>query len=213
MAAPANNGQISPPNTPLGAVGGQPVQIAPEWYRYFVKRQATSDGFNGAAFVTLDSQQSVFPNSRQLKVATGELTLASASIDVTLGLPDTGVAAGDYGDASHMIAITVDAQGRMIDAVSIPLNSDNVTEGTTNLFFTQTRARGSISGSSGVSYNSGTGVLSLDQAFARGLLSAGSHISYSSGTGAIAFSGTGVNGTFASPTSITVSDGLITAIS
>jgi hypothetical protein len=211
MAAPANNGQISPPNTAIGAVGGQPVIISPEWYRYFAQRQKAVDGSNSAALITIDTEQDVFPNSRRLQVSAADLAITTGSVNLTLGLANTAVAAGTYGGATKLIVLAVDAKGRITSASEVDLNSDNVIEGSTNLFFTQARARGSVSGSAGVSYVVGTGVFSLDQAFVRGLLSGGSHINYNSGTGAIAFSGTGVSGTFTTMTSVTVSDGLITS--
>ena len=45
-------------------------------------------------------------------------------------------------------------------------NTDELTEGSTNLFFTQARARNSISGGTGVSFNTTTGVISLNTATA-----------------------------------------------
>ena len=42
------------------------------------------------------------------------------------------------------------------------LTTDNLTEGTNNLYFTTTRARASVSGNTGLDYNSGTGQFSLD---------------------------------------------------
>lgn len=46
------------------------------------------------------------------------------------------------------------------------LSTDAVTEGIVNLYYSNTRARGAISGSSGVAYNSLSGVLSLDATYA-----------------------------------------------
>jgi hypothetical protein len=211
MAAPANNGQISPPNTPIGSSGGQPITIAPEWYRYFVKRQATTDGINGSAIVTLDDQQSVFPNSRKLTVTSGQLTENTGSANVELGLADSGVTAATYGAPTKLVVLAIDAKGRITAASEVVLNSDNVTEGTTHLFFTQARARASVSGASGISYNSGTGQFTLDQAFTRGLLSGGSGISYNSSTGAISTSG--FSGGPAAYTSFTFANGICTAAS
>jgi hypothetical protein len=42
-------------------------------------------------------------------------------------------------------------------------NSDTVTEGSTNLYFTNTRARNAISVSGSLSYNASTGVISYTQ--------------------------------------------------
>jgi len=198
---------INPPNTPLVDSQGR---ITPEWYRYLVRNKSQGDGLTDASVITFDDATNIFPNARSLEVAAGEITETGGSGSVTLGLADTAVTPNTYGDASHVIAITVDQKGRIVDAHAFPLNSDNVTEGTTNLFFTQARARASVSGSAGVGYNGATGVFALDQAFARGLISGGSGINYNSGTGAIAtsgFSGTGVY------TNFTFTNGVCTAAS
>ena len=114
---------------------------------------------------------------------------------------------------------TVVATKSYVDtAVAGKDNTDEITEGTTNLYFTTARARSSLSAGSGVSYNSTTGVISADtstmatksyvdtavagkdntdeitegttnlyftNARARSALSAGTGISYNSTTGAI----------------------------
>lgn len=75
----------------------------------------------------------------------------------------TGVEAGGYGDGSHLVRFTVDGNGRVTGAEQIDLNSDGITEGA-KLFFTDARARAALSGDSGVSYDSGTGVISATPA-------------------------------------------------
>jgi hypothetical protein len=140
----------------------------------------------GEPILTFDSPiTDILTNTR--KLAGGDNVTATVGADtVDLDLSDTTVMADTYGAATKLIVLAIDAKGRVTSASEVALESGNVTE-TTKLFFTDARARGA--------------------------LSAGSHISYNSGTGAIAFSGTGVSTTVANPTSITVSDGLITAIS
>jgi hypothetical protein len=46
----------------------------------------------------------------------------------------------------------------------VSLNSDNITEGSTNLYFTNARARTALSANAPLSYNSGSGVFSIPQA-------------------------------------------------
>lgn len=46
------------------------------------------------------------------------------------------------------------------------LDTDDIEEGTSNLYFTNTRARGAISAGTGISYDSGTGVVSVDNTIA-----------------------------------------------
>ena len=58
---------------------------------------------------------------------------------------------------------TVVATKSYVDtAVAGKDNTDEITEGTTNLYFTTARARGSLSAGSGISYNSTTGAISAD---------------------------------------------------
>ena len=43
-------------------------------------------------------------------------------------------------------------------------NTDSLTEGSTNLYYTNARSRGALSGTNGITYNSGTGVIELTDA-------------------------------------------------
>lgn len=143
-----------------------------------------------APFLTLDND----PNLGAERVFTpvaGELDGTDGGVggNYTLGLSDTAVVPGGYGNASHLVSITIDQKGRITDAQEFVLNSDNVTEGSTNLFFTDTRARNALSSGTGINYNSASGVIAL------------------ANTSVVA-------GTYPSPTSITVdAQGRITAIS
>jgi hypothetical protein len=71
------------------------------------------------------------------------------------------------------------------------IDSDDISEGSANLYFTNARARGAISAGGDLSYDSATGVMSFTQrtnsqveALARGALSASGDLSYNSSTGA-----------------------------
>ena len=85
-----------------------------------------------------------------------------------------------------------DATDGAIDAtVSLSgFNSDNLSEGSTNLYYTDARSRAAISVGGDLSYNSTTGVVSFTErtdAEVRGLVSATGDLSYNSTTGAISF--------------------------
>lgn len=80
---------------------------------------------------------------------------------LTFGLTDTGISAATYGSATQIARFDVDAKGRLTLASNITLNSDNVVEGAVNLYFTQARARASLSGGTGINYTVGTGVIAL----------------------------------------------------
>jgi len=64
-------------------------------------------------------------------------------------------------------------------------DTDDLSEGSSNLYFANSRARAAISGNKGLTYNSSTGVMDVDSAnlvaLARGAISGGSGISISSG--------------------------------
>ena len=87
--------------------------------------------------------------------------------NLTIGLTPSGVSAATYGSASFFTSFSVNAQGRITLAAQYAASTSNVAEGA-NLYFTTTRARTSISGTGGVSYNSGTGVISLATVTASG---------------------------------------------
>jgi len=124
---------------------------------------------------------SVLADSDNIVVST---VLGETSFDLT----DTGASAGDYGDASHVIQIEVDAKGRIVSISEFALDSDNVAEGSTNLYFTDDRARSTISGSGRITYNPATGVI-------------GSNIV------------NGFTGTVSPVNSITVNNGIVAAVS
>ena len=64
----------------------------------------------------------------------------------------------------------------------IGLSTSSITEGS-NQYYTDARARASVSGSSGVNYNSSTGAITADSAEIRGLFSSGGDIAYNSTSG------------------------------
>jgi hypothetical protein len=84
---------------------------------------------------------------------------------------------------------TIATQSWVTTQIQTKDNTDEITEGSTNLYFTNARARSALSGSTGISYNSSTGAISCTitqytDALARGAVSftAGSG-AYNSSTG------------------------------
>ena len=116
-----------------------------------------NDAITTATFLTLTSEPTLGAE-RNLSLVSGDLagTDGGANAAYTLGLASTAVTPATYGSASKTVAFTVDAKGRLTSATEYALSTSNVTEGT-NLYYTNARARAAVSGSSGVSYNSGTG--------------------------------------------------------
>ena len=120
----------------------------------------------------------------------------------------------------------VDAQVDTADALSeLSGDSDDVSEGGTNLYFTSARARAAISATGSLSYNAGTGVISYTQsdtdgvsegttnlyhtsARARAAISVSGSLSYNSSTGVISYtdsdrSDATIRGLFSGSTGIT----------
>lgn len=129
---------------------------------------------------------------------------------------------------------------------SLDADTDDVAEGTSNLYYTDARARGALSGGTGISYTSGTGAIAIDlqggtaigisgntisfngssddvsegstnqyftQARARGSVQAdsavGNLLSYNSTSGDILVSTSSVRGAFSGGTAIGLSNGVI----
>lgn len=129
---------------------------------------------------------------------------------------------------------------------SLNADTDDVSEGVSNLYFTDARARGALSGGTGISYTSGTGAIAIDlqggtaigisgntisfngdsddvsegstnqyftQARARGAIQAdsavGNLLSYTSSTGDLLVSTSSVRGAFSAGTAIGLSNGVI----
>ena len=129
---------------------------------------------------------------------------------------------------------------------SLDADTDDVVEGATNQYFTDARARGALSGGTGISYTVGTGAIALDiqggtaigisgntisfngnsddvsegsnneyftQARARGSVqadpAAGNLLSYTVGTGDLLVSTSSVRGAFSAGTAIGLSNGVI----
>jgi hypothetical protein len=127
---------------------------------------------------------------------------ASAAAAVVNSAPATldtlnELAAALGNDPNYATTITT-ALGNKLSTSSFNTTADgwlagktttNLTEGT-NLYYTDTRARGAVSAGTGISYSSGTGVITntitqYTDALARGAISASTGISYNSSTGAI----------------------------
>lgn len=140
------------------------------------------------------------------------LTDGGPKSSVGIELTTTGVSAATYGSATQMVGFAVDSKGRITLAAQYILNSNNVTEGSENLFFTTSRARAAVSGSPTITYDIATGIFQLT---ADNVTTA---LGYAPQTQSdyldeIAETIPALDGTYTSPTSITIVNGIITAIS
>lgn len=132
------------------------------WFYFFQQLQLNGGGLADGIVLTPEDQATIFPNSLVLTPVAGQLERLLDPDTYSLGLADTAVIAGDYGDASSTISLRVDSKGRLISVSAIGLNSDNVTQGSVNLYFTDAAARAAISGGTGIDYSSATGVIDLE---------------------------------------------------
>lgn len=152
---------INPPNTPIIGPSGR---MDPAWYRFFAQLQRAVGGdlldrLQNAPYIVAALSDTL--NNERVLNAVAPMEVVFTDRNATIYLMPSGVVAGPYGDASTLITAQVDEYGRVTDVSEFALNSDNVTEGMVNLFFTQARARASISASSPLLYDIDTGVLSI----------------------------------------------------
>lgn len=144
-----------------------------------------------ASFLTLDTSQDL-GSERVLTPATGEITGtdAGAGLAYTLGLADTAVVPGSYGDnggagAANFVTATVDQKGRLTSAGTFTITTGNVPEGS-NLYYTDARARAAISAGAGINYDNTTGVITAKSAGTygapTGTLSRAAFATYTAGT-------------------------------
>lgn len=151
---------LNPPSTPIVNNRGM---VDPAWYRFFASIQRLVGGellqqIQDAPYIT-SSAYDILGNARLLQPGDGikvEFTTGAA----TVALDEVALAPGPHGSASKTIRVTFDQYGRASAVQEFDLNTDNVAEGTTNLFFTQARARLSLSAGDGIDYDDTTGVIS-----------------------------------------------------
>lgn len=126
--------------------------------------------------------------------ARADAVIAAASVGDLSDVDISSIAGGNtiVWDGVNNTFTTADHFDSADFATSIAaIDSDDISEGAGNLYFTNARARGAISAGGDLSYDSATGVMSFTQrtnsqveALARGALSASGDLSYNSATGA-----------------------------
>ena len=160
----------------------------------------------------LPSQQSVkaYVDAQDANIASDTLTFTNKTFDVEAtgnsisnidvadlksGVLDTDISSVSASDdtlaSAKAIKTYVDAQ------IATKDNTDEITEGSSNLYFTNARARGAISAGGDLSYNSTTGVMSFTErtdAEVRGLVSVtdsggDGSLAYNNSTGVITYTG------------------------
>lgn len=86
-----------------------------------------ADGFPTQYFIKWAQQRQLdikngVPDDRQVIAGTGLAGGGDLSENITLDLDDTAVTPGVYGDATHSAQLTIDQQGRVTDAVEVPIS-------------------------------------------------------------------------------------------
>ena len=146
----------------------------------------TGGGVAGAVTVNLDTSNDI--DMLGNKVLFGNMYAAEG--DLPSASTYHGMFAHVHGTGKGYFAHS-GAWKKLLDESSS--DTDDLTEGSSNLYHTTSRARASISVGGDLSYNSGTGVVSYTtptertDAEVRGLISAGGDLSYNSATGVISF--------------------------
>jgi hypothetical protein len=107
-----------------------------------------------------------FTNQRALDATASAYDISgSASAAQTAAENYADSLAGNYDPAGA--ALTAETNANIYtDSEINGLVTDDIEEGVSNLYFTNTRARGAISAGTGISYDSGTGVVSVDNTIA-----------------------------------------------
>ena len=91
-----------------------------------------------------------------------------------------------YDSSNGNLTISTADGGSYTDNINLsPFTTDTLTEGSSNLYYTDTRARAALSASGGVNYNSTTGLISIDSAETRALFSGGTGVTITNGSVAI----------------------------
>ena len=118
---------------------------------------------------------------------------AGGSLNYANGIFSLSISNSGALDAGTQLAVKVDDTTIGISAANkleFKGDTDNVSEGSSNQYFTNARSRAAISATGNISYNSSTGQISTSltqyaDSNARAALSAGAGISYNSSTGQI----------------------------
>ena len=156
------------------------------------------------------------PNGPKINFSSGSVIWRSGFEDTTENnfIIDTGTGTRKLkltptGDLTVAGSITASSfTGNVIGQVSdiSNHNTDELSEGGGNLYFTNARARAAISVSGALSYNSGTGVISITNSGIRGLFSGGTGITYSNTTGSISITNSDIRKLFSGGTGVTYSN-------
>lgn len=111
-----------------GLTGHERVPIAQDTGPGYETKYTTLGAiYNGGVEASYIVAQNSFalPDARVLSAEIGQTTITDNGPGATMvvGLADTTVSAGIYGDSTHLVRITIDAMGRITAASEIDLNA------------------------------------------------------------------------------------------
>lgn len=125
--------------------------------------------------------------------ARADSRIAAASVGDLSDVDTTGIADGNtivWNGTNSTFELADHFDSADFNSSVAALDTDDISEGSVNQYFTQARARGSVSASGSLSYDSATGVFSYTErtnsaieTLARGAVSAGGDLTYNSATG------------------------------
>jgi hypothetical protein len=149
-----------------------------------------SGNFAGGIFtgeVNRDAQTTVTAGIYGSATAIPVLTIDSNGfVDSAGTIGVSGITGVTYDSSNGNLTIATSGDD-FVDNINLsPFTTANLTENT-NLYYTNARARASITGRNGLAYNASTGVMDIDSANVRGMFSASGQLAYNSSSGAYTF--------------------------
>lgn len=152
----------------------------------------TSTGFTGALTGNADTATKL-ATARAIQGVNFDGSASITVVTAGTGITVTGTAVA--------VDSTIATKSYVDTAVAGKDNSDEITEGSTNLYFTNARARSAISASGSLSYNSSTGVISYTTPSTSGI-SEGTNLYYTDARARGAVSFTAGSGAYNSSTGV-----------
>ena len=157
---------------------------------------STSNLPEGTNLYYTDARADSAAGTRIANTSTDSISEGSTNLYLTNERIDDRIAALLIGGTNITVTYSDDSDKLRIDGVAggggfdlSGNDTDDISEGSSNLYFANSRARAAISGNKGLTYNSSTGVMDVDSsnlvALSRAGISVTGEGSYNSGTGVI----------------------------
>jgi len=109
---------------------------------------------DGADFITAEAFRDRVIADGGIFEALGEVAIAIGSLEDAASPTST-----DYSGGTVLQNLAVDEFGHVLGIGAITLDTDDITEGSTNLYYTDARSRAALSAGTGISYDNSTGVI------------------------------------------------------